>query len=69
MRTIDRTHKGYFEFRPVDNAAKDGAYHLLRDNVGHQHSGFWDGQRFVYASGATIVPPIVEYCARRQEAA
>jgi hypothetical protein len=67
---LDRTHRPYFAFVPIDEAAKSGAYQLLKDEYDHQHSGRWEATAFngagawVYGSGAPIAPRVLEYCVR-----
>jgi len=67
MRKLDRTHKGYLAFRPLDDTARSGAFVLLKDSQDHEHCGRWctREQAFVYGSGQRIVREIVSYCARR----
>jgi hypothetical protein len=66
---LDRTHKGFFDFRPIDAAAKSGHCLLLRDIDGGQHCGRWDRRLYngawVYSAGGPIAREIVEYCVRQ----
>lgn len=50
-------------FRPIDQAARTGAMLLLEGVDDTLHSGKWDGERFVYSSGRTIIPRIARYFA------
>ena len=53
-----------FAFVPVDDAARDGGFHLLRDSSGAEHCARWDkaSRRFAYSSGAPLSVPVTEYC-------
>lgn len=52
-------------FAPIDDGARDGNFHLLRDARQHQFSGQWDGKRFVFSSGAPIPDALCDYAARQ----
>lgn len=54
-------------FVPIDDGARDGQFHLLRDVRGHQHCGQWrrcDPGYFAYSSGRRIVHEVIEYAGR-----
>lgn len=53
-----------FEFRPIDDRARDGAFHLLEASDATLHSGRWGGSCFVYACGQPIEKPICSYALR-----
>ena len=53
-------------FHPIDPGAKSGAFHLLKDERGHQHCGQWNQARraFTYAGGRPIAGEVRAYAAR-----
>ncbi|MFC3097346.1 hypothetical protein [Alteraurantiacibacter palmitatis] len=57
-------------FRAIDEGARDGGHHLLRDERNHLHSGRWDPARgcWTYSSGEQINRPICAYACRGEAA-
>ena len=55
-----------FVFIPIDDTARDGAFHLMRADDGHQYSAAWRDDAWRYASGAPVEAELVEYVMRNR---
>jgi len=49
---------------PLDDHAKDGAFHLLQAQDGTLHCAFWDGNGWAYSSASRVTKPIAGYSIR-----
>lgn len=49
---------------PLDDHARDGAYHLLLADDGTHHCARWDGEGWTYSSTARVQPRIIRYFPR-----
>lgn len=51
--------------RPIDPAARNGRFHLVIDDQGHQHSARWTGAAWAYSSGVPVGRNVVNYAVNR----
>jgi hypothetical protein len=53
-------------FVPIDDAAKDGAFYLVRDEVGYQHCVRWNPRLkwFEYGNGEAVGREVSAYVPR-----
>ena len=54
---------------PIDDTAKDGAFHLVEAEDGTFHCARWDGAGWAYSLSAPVQKPIVRYSPRPASAA
>lgn len=49
---------------PIDDAAKDGTFHLVEAEDGTLHCVCWDGKGWAYSSSARLEKPVARYSNR-----
>jgi hypothetical protein len=62
---MKRKTTGPLQYHAIDDAARNGAFHCVRDMHGHQHCAHWHDGAWRYGSGQPLDTPPTEYLARR----